>query len=476
VTTRTRLPRLARFVSLGLLGVVLVGAAAVLAPHAASAKDWDSEKDNVFVSIPESPAPWEWLDFTADWTKHGIVKGASRVLTRLKGSDKEPDGQGALMHLAVRDAPAGKTLEQVAADAEIRSFLLARFQGSEGDVQSEEVKVDSGSDPEGHPAIVLRATGKANNLKAKPGRLCTGYLLIALARGKLYLLRMYAFPADEQDLDGLVYDLDFLEANCLRISNTKDEAAKEGPPKKDEGAEEKKDDGAADEPERKDEVIENRAQRWRITIDKKLKPIEITDDERKDFLEIKCVDADQHGGYSFYVYAPPTIQYTDGVQGQPPDLVKWITSDWWADFVVNHPKGDLITYEWPRRPFTKGAKTFLTLPDFDDEKARRVVIADGKDRPIEVDAADMFKKLGFCEKVKDDQIGKKGKVSEAVRGIMSGRRPRLPGFETIVRFAWRGRAHSYRVFVSFWGEAHKKWGEALRNTLESWEFGLKFKD
>ncbi len=470
--------RFARVTPLGLafaallLGVVL--GILVLDPTPADAKEWDSPKDNVVLNIPDAPSPWEWLSYNDQWPKLGIIKGARRALTKLKRGGKPADGHGALMHLAVRKAAEGLTLQAAAEDADIRSFLLARFKGTEGEIESEEVTVESGSSKDGHPGIVLRTTGKANNLKAKTVD-CTGYLLISIARGKLYLLRMYAFPTPDDD-DCLVLDLDGLEYNGMRLINTKEDKQAEGPPKKGaDGDGEKKGEDEKEEA-REDEVLENRAQRWRITIDKKLLRQEITDEEKKDFfMELKLSDYDARGGYSLYVYAPPTIQYIDGVQGSPPNLIKWITSDWWQTFTVNHPKGDLSTYKWPRSPSTKGAKTFLTLPDMSDEKTKRVVIKDGKKRPIEVDAADMFKKLGFCEKVKG-QIGKKGKVSEAVRGVMSGVRPRTPGEETIFRWAFRGRAHSYRVFVVLWGQGYMKWGDALRKTLESWEFGLKFKD
>jgi len=487
MATRKDAPALLRLASSGLLAAVIalsaplpaaIGVSALLvAGSSASAKEWDSAKDNVIVAIPDAPAPWTWRAFNGQWAKAGIIKGAERVLTTLKRTGDPAHGQGGLMHLAVRPAGEDVTLASAADDEEIRAFLLKRFKGSEGEIEREEVTVDSGSNQDGHPAIVLRTKGKAANLKAKDGP-CTGYLLVTLARGKLYLLRMYAFPTEDDD-DGLVYDLDYMEANCLRLINTKAKGAKRQPkaggdadPKDADGG---KGDGPAEE-EREDEVIENHAQRWRITIDKKLLRLELTDDEKNiDFLELKCEEADRMGGYSFYVYAPPNTQYIDGVKTPPPNLMKWIGPDWWQNFTVNHPKGELATYKWPKKLATKGARTFLTMPYIGNEKARKVVFKEGKKRPVEMSASDM-RKAGFFEKVKRNNIGKKGKVSEAVRGVMQGKRPRLPGQETIIRFAFRGRAHSYRVFVSLWGEAHKKWGEALRRTLESWEFGLKFKD
>ncbi len=457
---------LGRLFALGLLAAA-VGFAGLLSTTTAHAKDWDSEKDNVIVSIPESPAPWEWLSYNAQWAKAGIIKGARRGLTKLKRTGKAADGHGALMHLAVRDA-GEMTLKEAAEDDKIRDFLLARLKGSEGPVKSEEITVDTGAG-KAHPAIVLRTSGKAANLKSKEG-LCTAYMVLAVTKGKLYLLRMYAFHAEHDD-DGLIYDLDYMEANCLRLISTKESPKAKAAPKKADG--DAKRDGEKEEV-REDETIENRAQGWRITIDGKLLRHETTDEDKDLFLELKCEDSDRMGGYSFYVYAPPTTQYIDGVKAPPPNLIKWIGADWWQNFTVNHPKGELATFKWPK-PETKGVKTFLTFPYLGEEKARKVVVKDGKKRAVEMSSSDM-RKAGFFEKVKKNNIGKKGKVSEAVRGVMQGKRPRIPGMETVVRYAFRGRAHSYRIFVSLWGEAHKKWGPALRKTLESWEFGIKFKD
>ncbi len=476
MSTHHDAPAPLRIASCVLLTAAIALAALIATRGTADAKQWDSEKDNVVVRIPEAPAAWAWLPFNSQWAKASIIKGAHRVLKTLKRTGEAADGQGGLMHLAVRPADEGLTLATAAEDEKIRDFLLARFKGTEEDVESEEVRVDAPKEKDGFPAIVLRTKGKARNLKAKPGR-CTGYLLITICRGKLYLLRMYAFPTEDDD-DALGYDLDYMEANCLTLINTKALGAKH-PPRKDgeadpKGADGGQGDGPAEE-EREDETIENRAQRWRITIDKKLLRQELTDEEKELFLEIKCSDADRMGGYSFYVYAPPTTQYIDGVKAPPPDLIKWIGPDWWQNFTVNHPKGELATFKWPKKPATKGVKTFVTLPHIGNEKARKVIFKEGKKRPVEMKASDM-RKAGFFEKVKKNNIGKKGKVSEAVRGVMQGKRPRLAGLETVVRFAFRGRAHSYRVFVILWGEGHKKWGPALRKTLESWEFGLKFKD
>jgi hypothetical protein len=86
----------------------------------------------------------------------------------------------------------------------------------------------------------------------------------------------------------------------------------------------------------------------------------------------------------------------------------------------------------------------------------------------------MIKRLGFCEKVKRQHyLGRKAKAIEPHRGCMQGLRAPSGQVETAFRFAFRyGKTGtSYRVFVIFRGEAWRKWGAALRKTLESWEFG-----
>ena len=439
----------------------------------AQAKEWDSVANNVVLSIGDEPLPWKWLSFNAAWGKAHIVKGASRVLSKLK-SGEPTDGQGALMHLAILDAEEDMKLDNLAESKVVKSFFFTRFKGTEEDVESETFDIESGSNKDGHPALVLRAKGEASNLKAKKAP-CTGILVLTISRGKLYMLRLYAFPTEYDD-ESLVGDIDYMETNCLRLIDTteKKSATPGAKPPADGGGEPKEGEGPPVEEKREDVVLENRAQKWRITIDKKLNKIEITDDEKKDFLELKYWDSDTHGGYVFYVYALPNTQYIDGVLAPQPDLFKWMSTTWWNSFTTNHPKGDIYTFKFPRKPEGKNP-TFLTLPDFSNEKARVAVVTGKKKRPVEVSKGDMVKKLKAIEKPKKNKIGKRGKGGEALRGILQGKRPRTAGLETVIRYAFRTPTHSYRVFVTFNGEGHKKWGPALRKTLESWEFGLKFK-
>lgn len=444
----------------------------LLGPQPATAKTWESDEQNVMLEIPEGGNPWDWLPYNSAWGKLGIVKGAKRELVKLK-NDKPAEGHGALMHLAVQDAAEGMTVGSLAENDDVRGFLLKRFRGTEGDVETEEVTMGADGKFE-HPAVVLRTKGKALNLDGKEAT-CEGILLATVARGKLVMMRLYAWPT-EYDEEGLSVDINYMEGNALRLITAKEKKeAGEAPPKKDAG-EGPGEDGEGDY-EGEEEVLEFRAQRWRMTKHKKIKRDEITDEEKTDYLVFKASDNDRMGGYNFYIYAPPNTQYIDGVKAPPPNILKWMTADWWQNFNNNHPKGELATWKWPKKPQTKGARTWLTIPYMEDEKNRKVVFKADKKRPVEVDASDMIKKLKFVEKVKKNNIGKKGKAGEAVRGCMSGKRPTgFPEPETMYRFAFRNREHSYRIFVGFYGRGYQKWGEPVRLTLESIEFGLKFKD
>ena len=438
----------------------------------AEAKDkvWESEKDNVLLRIPDdSSSTWEWLAFQPGWSKSHVVRGAERRLEKLK-SGEPVTGQGAMLHLAILKIDDDQTLAQSAEDKTVRAFLLKRF-SSTPELDTEDSTIGSGTAPEkGHPCIILRAEGQAPNLRGNAGK-CTGVLIITQHAGKLYLLRMYAFPT-EIDEEVVCLDLDYMEGNAFELINTKAVTKKGAPPPPANGGGDGDADGEEEEA-REDETIEHREQKWRITIDKKLKRSELTEEDSADHLILKIADSDSRGNVLLYLYAPPTTQYIDGVKAAPPNLVRWITTSWWANFTTTHPDGDLFTWKWPRKPSGK-SPTFLTVPDMDETKNRVGVITGKKKRPVEISQSDATKKLKFAEKPSKNKIGKKGKGNEAMRGILEGNRPRL-GTETVLRYAWRSPTHSYRLFVIFGKEGYKKWGDSIRKTLESFEFGLKFK-
>ena len=136
--------------------------AVLCAPDAeqASAKEWEDPKVNVGVIIPDNPFPWEWTPPTKSWKRFGIVKGARRELVKRKDG-KTPEGEGGMMHVAVRDAPKETTLEDLAADEDLRGFLLKRF-SKKGDVE-----VEDWEDPKGVKGKLLRVDGESKNLRGK---------------------------------------------------------------------------------------------------------------------------------------------------------------------------------------------------------------------------------------------------------------------------------------------------------------------
>jgi hypothetical protein len=305
---------------------------------------------------------------------------------------------------------------------------------------------------------VLRTQGEGNNLRGKVS-LCSGIMVVTLAKGKILALRLLAWPASEHDEEGIVVDVDYMEANTLTILDVKEEA-KAPPPKEGNG------DAPGAEPEKpaeelKEEVIDDLAQGWRIVKHKRLKRADIEDEDA-----VFCfADSDNSGGYQLIFYAIPHNKLIDGQQAAPPNLRSWMTGDWWKWFNPAHAKGEISTWKWPKKT---ARKTFITFPDLADEEQKIVIFKDEEKRDPDPSPSDM-EKWRCVETPKVDFIGPKEKASEAMRGILRGNRERY-GVETVMRFAWRRRVHSYRLIVTVYGLAHQKWGEALRETLESLEF------
>lgn len=438
--------------SLGLLAVLLLAA-----PEPAHAKTWDSPQHNAQLEIPEN---WNWDNDDPAFAKYGIVKSARRVLEKLRGG-VAADGEGALLQLAKWDAPEGKDLAALGDDAKVREFLLQRMKAT-GDVEVEESTVPVVTNDEARqPALILRAKGEGNNLKGKSS-LCMGAMVITLCKGKLYLVRMYAWPASEYDEEGVGVDIDFMEGNAFFLLDNKEEAKPtdkpaEKPPEDDEGGEE----------ELTEEMFDNIAQGWRIVKHKKLTSLAIEEGDGENAV-LKFAGSDTNGGYQLIFYAIPNSRIVDGVQQSAPDLRSWMTTDWWKYFHITHAQGEIATWKWPRKTENK---TFLTFPDLADEDDKIVIFKEGEKREIEPKPSD-FEKWKAVEKPRVDNIGPKGKASEAMRGILRGNRERY-GVETVLRFAWRYRMYSYRLIVTVYGKAHMKWGDALKATLESMEFGIK---
>lgn len=200
------------------LGGLIAGCLSCLVPSTADAKIWESEEHNVLISIPDSPAPWIWLPAGQDWSKYGIVKGATRTIEELKSGEK-PKGEHGLMHLIMRDAKEGETLESIVADGDTVETLMQRF-GSKGDwPELESLKTSLNDDV---PAVVLTASGKALNSKTGEYTRCEGRMLVTTVLGKVYFLRMYAWHT-EYDGEGLKLDLDMIEGDFELLKTTGEE-------------------------------------------------------------------------------------------------------------------------------------------------------------------------------------------------------------------------------------------------------------
>jgi hypothetical protein len=146
-----------------------------------------------------------------------------------------------------------------------------------------------------------------------------------------------------------------------------------------------------------------------------------------------------------------------------------MSSDWWQDFTNTHTAGETATYDWPRRPETK-AKTFVTVPHLEDPDERKLVFKDPGRRPVEMDFGDM-EKVGFVEKPRTRNVGRRFKPMEYMRGVIEGNRAGH-GITTTLKFAFKSKTHAYQLMVRFSGAGYARWGEAVRLTVESWEFGL----
>lgn len=420
-----------------------------------SAERWDDPKLDVELDIPGAPAAWTWLKAKPDWQALGIVRGATRVLPKSK-SGKSLSGVGGLMHLAVRDLPEGMTLATAIKDPAIRGFLLKRFGATKPTLVEEQTTVAARKPKPEHPAAVLRATGVAPGLAGgSAGKPCYGSLLITIARGRLYLMRTYAFTTPS-DAEGLELDVDFMEGNALGLLDTTPlPKPKKAPPKA---------------PPRKPELIKYATQGWRMTKHAKLVRGTIDAKEEAEHLALKFTDGDNYGGYALTIYAEPRT-----ARISPIDLAKWIAAPWWEEFTAAHPTGAISTFAWPA-PGTSKNPTFLTLPDLGDASKRvKVLGAGGKTGRKQLDdkeATRLIKKTKCCGPAKMRLLGTKGRVSSVVRGILHGTNEEGTS-ETMVRVAWRSKTHTYMVFLVVTGEGWKKWGDALRATLESIEFGVK---
>ena len=437
----------------------LVGAliALVMLAGSASADSWDDPKLDVELDIPGAPAAWTWLKPDAGWQALGIVRGATRVLAKSE-SGTALTGVGGQMHLAVRNLPGRHDSRQGAERSRHppRS-LLKRFGATKPTLEEELTMVAARKPKLEHPAAVLRATGVAPGLAGgSAGKPCYGSLLITIARGRLYLMRTYAFTTPG-DAEGLALDVDFMEGNALGLLDTTPlPKLKKAPPQSTPAqarADQVRDAGLAH-----DEARQARARHDRPQGEGRLPRAQVHGWGQVRRLRPQHPCGASHGAH--------LADSTWRSGSRPP---------WWKGFTAAHPTGAISTFAWPT-PGTSRKPTFLTLPDLGDtSKLVKVLGAGGKKGRKQLDdkqAARLIKKTKCCGPAKMRLLGTKGRVSSVVRGILHGTNKEGMS-ETVVRVAWRSKTHTYMVFLVVTGEGWKKWGAALRASLESIEFGVK---
>ncbi len=436
---------------LGLVGL-FVGAlllAVALPAPAARARLVEDRSQNYTMDVPEG---WVDLPYENQWKSLGIVYGAKRELKELD-SGKKPDGQGGWLHLAITDAPEGKDIDAIAADKDVQAFLMGRF----GDSWPEVEIIPSDYD-EGLPVRVLEAKGTSRNLSGKMGR-TRAMMILTVAKGKLFKVRMYAWTTEFDD-EGMGFDLDVIEQNFDIIDKTQKKPEAEKPPP------EVLQDPQQDKPvgdESEEKVFENRALGWKL-----VKPVGLvskqwdTTDPAFEFVVAWFEDNRAVGSYQIILYVIRRGRVVNGQQLPDEDLKHWAFDSWWAQFTASHPDGEIATWKWPRR-----SRTFMVLPDYKDDEARKVLFADPDKRPIEVSGRDLIKDLEVAEKVKNERLGSE-KTIEAYRANMEGVHPRA-GRDRVVRYTWGTSRLTCMLVISLTRDAHVKWHDPINQLLASVE-------
>lgn len=449
---RSPLLLLAVLAPLALMGAV---------PRAASAGTIEARDHNFIMDLPPG---WEEEPAKGSWEKDGIRRGARRLLTKLDDG-KPATGQAGHAHVSVTEAPAGKTLADLAQDPSQREFLTRYFgKGGPAEVKSEDTRVKNEALNAEVPAVRLLTHGTALT-EAGTEMPCTGLLIVAIAKKKLYRLRLLAWttPNDEEqlrtDLDAVDIGFVFVDLSEEKPpEKPKDPKDPDGPGpggKKPVDENGEPIDGDAD----KELPIVNPIEGWKAKKPKKLSTQEIdlaTAPYRKVFLR----GNDSLGNCDLTMDVYPNKMITDGKQTPPLDIKKMITTSWWQQITSTYAEGPLAAYPWPR-----GRNPFLGLPALDGPP--KELWAAPKDRPKsdEMDAAAILKK--FAEEVKNAAVGKV-KVDEAYRGSIRGNRPRS-GPEIVMRWVWRSEEHTFLVYVSIGREGLKRYLTPVKEFLESLE-------
>jgi hypothetical protein len=423
---------------------VLLAVLAVGSSRVGEADPRENTEKNYSLDIPSG---WSWDTVTPDMRKFGIEEAASRRLTKLKDG-AAPNGQGAKLHLAIQDSPAGKDLDALAADAEIRAFLLGWFDKDASKWPTVHVSTEHDSDKYQVPIRLLAAEGRTPNLDGAVAS-CRGVMILAIAKKKLFKIRMYAWPT-EKDGEGLCDDLDLIEMNfdVLQAADT----AVGGPPEPEPDAPPVVD-GDSDQEKVFDD---NRlAQGWKLVKPKLLKTL--PPDPKSPDIMVSYEANDRGGSAQVTLYAYRNGQATSADQ----DFKAWNTTAFWEAFDKPHPEGEAVTYRFPR---AKPNASFLVLPDFEKPE---VVFAQPKQRPEKMDAADMIKKY----KIVEETVGKLGerKIDRAFRGVLKGNRPRV-GPDITLRYSWWTPKYTFLLYVNIARDGLKKFAEPVAKLLASIEF------
>ena len=445
-TRRTRrAPRLALY-ALALAACVVGGF------RPADAKLWPgADKHKCELTIPDEPAPWDFLPHDSSWSKYDIVVGAERRLKELR--DGTPaNGEGGLLHLAVSTAPDEATLESVAADEKVREFLTARFTEGGKDIEVvDEVLNDD------LPCKILRTSGKAANFKGSQAA-CSGRMLVAVLHKRIYKLRMYGW-ATEYDAEGVMADLDWIEIDGLAITDAKNALPKGEGPAPDEGG-----DGANTpaEEEGVEEKIDFEEFNLVMLKHKDVTREEPDRDEARQNVIAKFTVNTPHAYYMILLYAFPVV----GGQ-QRVNFESQVGTSFYEQFLESHPEGPIWVQPWPKKlASVKNGSTFITLPDCSEDE-RDVISDDSRRKPDPKAGLSALQKMGVVEKPRVKNVGPDFKVpGNAFRAVLGGNRDST-GPEVSVKYGWLTNNHDFILYVSLAREAYLKYGDGLRATLES---------
>jgi hypothetical protein len=452
------------------LFVLAVLCACGAVPRSALAREVNNRDWNFLLDVSDG-----WNDETAKaaWEKDGIRWSAVRRLDKLENG-KVAQGEGGRAAMSVVDAPKGKTLAELAADPAQRAFLMNHF-GKESTwpaVETEEktVNVTEGGETS-VPAVLLKTKGLALNLAEVDATMCYGNLMMALAGGKLFRLKLLAWPTDG-DPEMVRMEVDVVEMS-FQLVHLKKEKAKEdpggrpnpggnggGPGGPGEPVEKVTGDSDKDFPIGDYFVVEG----WKAKKPKKLATVAI--DKAKDtHLRVQLSNTDTMGACTlqFLVYANDGMNNL-GVPEPAPDLRKWYTTSWWTSILATYALGPLSTYPWPKK---KG--DFLVLPLMTKEE-ERVIAAEPKDRAkadIDIDAVLRMKKEPFVEEVAKAAFGKV-KCQYAIRGVIRGNAKTI-GPMIQLRYGWKTEKFSYLLYIQFQRDGLKRYETTVREFLESLE-------